>query len=446
MKGTSGPEHVTTKLERIAELARRSPKLVLTTLAHHIDEGFLHEAYRRTRKDGAAGVDDQTAQEYSADLQNNLSSLLERFKSGTYRAPPVRRVQIPKGDGRKTRPIGIPTFEDKVLQRAVTMVLEAVYEQDFLDCSYGFRPGRSAHQALQALWRELNMQGGGWVLEVDIQGFFDSLDHQQLRGFLDQRMRDGIIRRMIDKWLRAGVLEGRELRFPERGTPQGGVISPLLANVYLHEVLDTWFEVTVKPRLRGAARLIRYADDFVIVFQREDDARKVWDVLPKRFEKYGLKLHPEKTRLVAFHRPKSPEQREDGDTRPETFDLLGFTHYWGKSYRGNLVVKRKTAKDRLNRALKTTGRWCRANRHLSIGEQRRTLNRKLTGHYAYYGITGNMLALQRFHEGVQVLWRKWLHRRSQRARMTWHRFQLLLERYPLARPRVVHSVYARSEP
>jgi group II intron reverse transcriptase/maturase len=445
MKGTLGPDHVTTKLERIAELARRSPKLVLTTLAHHIDEGFLHEAYRRTRKDGAAGVDDQTAQEYSADLQNNLSSLLERFKSGTYRAPPVRRVQIPKGDGRKTRPIGIPTFEDKVLQRAVMMVLEAVYEQDFLDCSYGFRPGRSAHQALQALWRELNMQGGGWVLEVDIQGFFDSLDHQQLRGFLDQRMRDGIIRRMIDKWLRAGVLEGRELRFPERGTPQGGVISPLLANVYLHEVLDTWFEVTVKPRLRGAARLIRYADDFVIVFQRENDARKIWDVLPKRFEKYGLKLHAQKTRLVAFHRPKSADQLRRG-ARPGTFDLLGFTHYWGQSYRGNLVVKRKTASDRLNRAFKTTGRWCRAKRHLSIREQQRTLNRKLSGHYAYYGITGNMRALQRFYEGVQVLWRKWLHRRSGRARMTWQRFRLLLERYPLARPRVVHSVYARSEP
>ena len=328
----------------------------------------------------------------------------------------------------------------------VVMVLAAVYEQDFLDCSYGFRPGRSAHQALQALWKELTLQGGGWVLEVDIQGFFDSLDHQQLRALLDQRMRDGVIRRMIDKWLKAGVLEGRELQFPTQGTPQGGVVSPLLANIYLHEVLDMWFEATVKPRLRGAARLIRYADDFVIVFQREDDARKVWDVLPKRFEKHGLKLHPEKTRLVAFHRPTSPEQRNDGDARPCTFDLLGFTHYWGKSFRGNLVVKRKTAKDRLNRALKTTGRWCRANRHLSIGEQQRTLNRKLTGHYAYYGITGNMLALQRFFEGVQVLWRKWLHRRSQRARMTWQRFVLLLERYPLARPRVVHSVYARSKP
>ena len=447
MKGTLGPDHVTTKLERIVELAKKSPKLVLTTLAHHIDEGFLHEAYRRTRKDGASGVNGQTAQEYAADLQNNLSRLLESFKSGTYRAPPVLRVQIPKGDGRKTRPIGIPTFEDKVLQRAVTMVLEAVYEQDFLDCSYGFRPGRSAHQALQALWRELTLQGGGWVLEVDVQGFFDSLDHQRLRGFLDQRMRDGIIRRMIDKWLKAGVLEGREFRFPEQGTPQGGVVSPLLANVYLHEVLDTWFEETVKPRLRGAARLIRYADDFVIVFQREEDARKTWDVLPKRFEKYGLKLHPEKTRLVKFHRPEPPgQQQTGGDAQPRTFDLLGFTHYWGKSFRGNLVVKRKTAKDRLNRALKITGCWCRANRHLSIGEQQKALDRKLKGHYSYYGITGNMLALQRFFERVKVVWRKWLHRRSQRARMTWQRFHLLLERYPLARPRVVHSVYARSEP
>jgi RNA-directed DNA polymerase len=260
MKGTSSPDVVSTKLRQIAELARRSPSMVLTTLAHHIDEKFLADAHRRTRKDGATGVDRQTADEYAQQLQENLRSLLCRFKSGTYQAPPVRRVHIPKGNG-KTRPIGIPTFEDKVLQRAVTMVLEAVYEQDFLDCSFGFRPGRSAHQALQVLWETLTKMGGGWVLEVDIQGFFDSLDHGHLRSILDQRIRDGVIRRMIDKWLKAGVMERKELFRPELGTPQGGVVSPLLANVYLHEVLDKWFVTQVLPRLRGFAKLVRYADD-----------------------------------------------------------------------------------------------------------------------------------------------------------------------------------------
>ena len=292
MPGKSSPISVSTKLQRIAELARHSPSMVLTTLAHHIDEEFLREAYRRTRKDGAPGVDRQTAEEYAAELESNLRSLLDRFKSGTYRAPPVKRVHIPKGDGKKTRPIGIPTFEDKVLQRAVSMVLEAIYEQEFHDCSYGFRPGRSAHQALQALWETLTKMQGGWVLELDIQGFFDSLDHGHLRSFLDQRVRDGVLRRTIDKWLKAGVMEDGVVSFPDSGSPQGGVISPLLANVYLHEVLDDWFEKQVRPRLAGHAVLIRYADDVVIAFSSEADARRVMDVLPKRFGKYGLTPKP----------------------------------------------------------------------------------------------------------------------------------------------------------
>jgi RNA-directed DNA polymerase len=445
MPGSSSPTSVSTKLQRIAELARRSPGMVLTTLAHHIDVNFLREAYRRTRKDGAPGVDRQTAEEYAQNLEANLQALLDRFKSGTYRAPPVKRVHIPKGDGSKTRPIGIPTFEDKVLQRAAAMVLEAIYEQEFLDCSYGFRPNRSAHQALQRLWETLTKMKGGWVLEVDIKGFFDSLDHGCLRGFLDQRVRDGVLRRAIDKWLKAGVLEGGVLTHPDTGTPQGGVVSPLLANVYLHEVLDKWFETQVRPRLSGRAVLIRYADDFVIAFSCEADARRVLDVLPKRFGKYGLTLHPEKTRLMPFHRPSSLDGGKRG-ARPGTFDLLGFTHYWGRSYRGYMVVKRQTARSRLRRALTRVALWCRTNLHMSIAEQQRSLNLRLRGHYGYYGITGNYRALGRFKEEVQAIWRKWLNRRSQRARVTWDRFHEILQRYPLTPPRVVQSVYRAAKP
>jgi len=416
------------------------PTAAFTTLAHHIDVEFLTEAYRRTRKDAATGVDDQTADEYAANLEENLRSLRDRLHSGRYRAPPVLRVHLPKGDGR-TRPIGIPTFEDKVLQRAVSMVLEAVYEQEFLDCSYGFRPGRSAHDALETLWQGLMDMGGGWVVEVDIQGFFDTLDHGHLRRFLDRRVRDGVLRRAIDKWLKAGVLEHGSVTYPELGTPQGGVASPLLANVYLHEVLDVWFERDVKPRLSGRAFAIRYADDAVLVFSSEQDARRVLDVLPKRFGKYGLTLHPEKTRLVEFQRPS----RRTGGGRSETFDLLGFTHYWGKSWKGGWVVRRKTMRSRFSRAMKAIAQWCRLHRHDTIDEQHRSLKRKLQGHYAYYGITGNARSLGRFAHEVPRVWRKWLGRRSQRAKMTWERFLRLLQRYPLPPPRVVHSAYRRSK-
>ena len=285
--------------------AKNTSQAALTTLAHHIDIGWLTEAYRRTRKDGAVGVDGQSAQQYAEALEANLQSLLNRAKSGDYQAPPVKRVHIPKGDGKSTRPLGIPTFEDKVLQKAVAMVLEAVYEQDFMSCSYGFRPGRGAHGALQALWEQTMAIGGGWVLEADIEKFFDSVDHARLREVLSQRVRDGVLTRLIGKWLKAGVMEEGMVRHPEAGTPQGGVISPLLANVYLHEVLDVWWERDVRPRLRGRTALVRYADDFVMVFETEEDAHRVAEVLPKRFERYGLRLHPEKTRLVRFTRPTS---------------------------------------------------------------------------------------------------------------------------------------------
>lgn len=443
MQGTQSPSSVSTKLQRIAEVAREKPGEALTALGHHINIDFLKEAYRRTRKDGAPGVDGQTAEEYAQGLDKNLQSLLDRFKTGTYRAPPVRRVHIPKGDGTKTRPIGIPTFEDKILQRAVTMVLEAIYEQEFLDCSYGFRPGRSAHQALQALWDGLMKMHGGWVLEVDIQGFFDSLVHGHLRSFLDQRVRDGVLRRAIDKWLKAGVLEEGSITRPSDGTPQGGVISPLLANVYLHEVIDKWFEAEVKPRLKGQAFVIRYADDFVIAFSEEIDARRVMDVLAKRFAKYGLALHPEKTRLVPFRRPAIRNDPPRG-AEPASFDLLGFTHHWGRSLRGNWVLKRKTASSRFGRALHRVAEWCRRNRHQNIQLQQQRLTQMLRGHYGYFGIIGNADALRRFFYEVRCCWRRWLDRRTGRHTMQWPRFARLLERYPLPSPVVVHRLRPRA--
>ncbi|HEU5181102.1 MAG TPA: group II intron reverse transcriptase/maturase [Candidatus Polarisedimenticolia bacterium] len=439
MTGTQSPLDISTRLQRIAELARRTPT-ALTTLAHHIDVEFLREAYRRTRKDGAVGVDGETAAAYAEKLDENLRNLLDRFKSGTYKAPPVRRVHIPKGDGTKTRPIGIPTFEDKLLQRAVTMVLEAVYEQVFLGCSYGFRPARSAHDALQALRDGLMEMNGGWVLEVDIQSFFDTLDHAHLRSFLDQRVQDGVLRRTINKWLKAGVLEGEILMHPDAGTPQGGVVSPLLANVYLHEVLDRWFETEVKPRLHGRAFLIRYADDAVLAFSSEDDARRVLDVLPKRFGRYGLVLHPDKTRLVPFGRPTAGEG-PGGGSKPGSFDLLGFTHYWARSRRGYWVVKQKTASSRFGRALRRVGEWCRVHMHRKIADQHRRLVQMLRGHYGYFGITGNSRALSRFSYELRRVWRKWLDRRSRRTTMPWPRFERLLERYPLPPPVAVHSIY-----
>ena len=437
--GIPSPGNVSTKQQRIAEIARQAPKMTFTSLSHHIDINWLHEAYRRTRKDGAPGVDGQTAKDYEANLWDNLQSLLDRAKSGErYKASPVRRVYIPKGGG-SFRPLGIPTFEDKILQRAVAMVMEPIYERDFLDCSYGFRPGRSAHQALRAGRERLMAMGGGWVLEVDIRKFFDTLDHRHLRDILNRRVRDGVIRRLIGKWLKAGVMESGKQVHPEAGTPQGGVISPLLANIYLHEVLDVWFEREVKPRMKGGAFLIRYADDFIMGFKLESDARRVLDVLPKRFGKYGLTLHPEKTRLVDFRKSKGSDDSDNHG--PGSFGLLGFTLYWAKSRKGYWVVKHKTAKDRLKRALSRIKDWCKANRHRPIHEQQQALSQQLRGHYGYYGVTGNSFWIAKFSSGVIRLWHKWLGRRSQRARMEWETFNRLLKRYPLPAPVAIHSVY-----
>jgi RNA-directed DNA polymerase len=440
MGETLSSQTVSTKLERIATLAKQAPGMAFTTLAHHIDVDWLREAYRRTRKSGAAGVDGVTAEQYAGNLESNLQELLRRAKDGSYRAPPVRRVYIPKQDG-TSRALGLPTFEDKVLQRAVAMLLGAVYEQDFLNCSYGFRPGRSAHDALKALRNTLMEMRGGWVLEVDIAKFYDSLDHEQLRNVLSRRVRDGVVTRLIGKWLNAGVLEEGSITQPEAGTPQGGVISPLLANVFLHDAIDTWFEHDIKPRLRGRAELVRYADDIAMVFANEQDARRVLEVLPKRLEKYGLKLHPDKTRLVAFQRP--PADRDDDPTNSgassSSFEMLGFVHRWERSRKGNWVVMLRTAPKRLREALKRIRAWCKQNMHRAVREQWAALSQKLRGHFGYYGVEGNSRAIGLFAFKVYSVWRWYLNRRSQRARMTWERMKQLSSRYPLPPPTIQWS-------
>jgi group II intron reverse transcriptase/maturase len=431
MNETKSSPLISPGLQRVAKQAKDHPEWQFTTLAHHIDVDLLREAYRRTRKDGAVGVDGTTAADYARDLEANLRSLLDRAKSGRYRAPAVRRTYIPKADGRQ-RPLGIPTFEDKVLQRAVVMVLEALYEQDFLDCSYGFRPGRSAHDAVSALRESVIEVGGGYVIEADIRDCFGALPHDKLREILSQRMRDGVLTRLIGKWLNAGVLEDGSVSRASTGTPQGGVISPLLANVFLHEVLDTWFERDAKPRLHGRARLVRYADDFVIVCEHRDDAERVYEVLPKRFAKYGLTLHPEKTKLLDFRRPG-----ERNDT--QSFDFLGFTHLWTRSMRGYWVVKHFTAASRLRRGLRAVSEWCRVNRHRPIAEQHAVLSRKVLGHCGYYGITGNSRRLALFRWHVERIWHKWLLRRSNAARRPWAWWTTFCRRWPLPPARAVHS-------
>jgi group II intron reverse transcriptase/maturase len=379
-------------------------------------------------------VDGVDGEAYAVTLGKNLSELSERARSGTYQAPPVKRGYVPKPGNRERRPIGMPAFEDKVLQRGAAMVLEPIFEQDFLDCSYGFRPGRSPHQALEALWQTVQGMKGCWILEVDIRKFFDTLSHQHLRAILDRRIRDGVIRRLLDKWLKAGVWEKGQIRYPEQGTPQGGCISPMLSNIYLHTVLDEWFESEVKPRLKGRAFLIRFADDFVMGFELESDARRVWSVLPKRFGKYGLALHPDKTRLLDFRSPARTK-------KPGTFQFLGFTHYWGESRQGRSVIKRKTAKDRLARTLMRMEQWCKKYRHLPMMMQYRALNQKLRGHYGYFGITGNFRCLNQVLERTRRIWFRWLRRRTRGGRgMTWERFGALTESiFRLALPRVVHS-------
>ena len=418
-----------------AQKHRREP---LTALNHHMDLNWMCEAYRRVRKDAAPGIDGQTVAGYGENLTDNLRDLTTRAKSGSYQAPPVKRGYVPKNE-KEDRPIGLPTVEDKILQRAVSMILEPIYEQDFLPFSFGFRPGRSPHQALDYLRVQCFEQKVQWILEVDLRKFFDTVVHRQMLELLGRRVQDGVITRLVGKWLKAGVWEKGQVSYPEHGTPQGGVISPLLSNIYLHEVLDKWFVESVQPACGGRSFMVRFADDFVMGFERLEDARKVQRVLAKRCARFGLEINAEKTRLVRFGRPPR-DGGADGGGRPETFDFLGFTHYWGKSRHGNHVVQKKTAKSRFRRALASIKEWGWEHRHLNLLEQWRKLNEKLRGHDAYYGVTGNYSMLSELRRQVAKLWRKWLGRRNRGKPMNWERFKGLLRTFPLAPARVVHSV------
>ena len=406
---------------------------MFTSLHHLIDGDWMLEAYRRTRKDGATGIDGVTAADYEKALEANLDDLLSRIKSGRYVAPPVRRHYIPKADG-KTRPLGIPTFEDKVAQRAILMLLEPIYEADFVPFSFGFRPERSAHDALHAVRTGVMEQRHRWVIDADLKSYFDSISHTHLRSFLDLRIKDGVARRMIDKWLKAGVLEGGTVHRPVAGTPQGGVISPMLSNIFLHHVLDEWFEHVARPRLRGRCQLVRYADDFVIAFEDRHDGERVLDVLGKRLGRYGLTLHATKTRYVDF-RPNRPKGR-DGTAMATTFDFLGFTHVWGRSRRGRNLVRQITAKSRFARALKSVHEWCKSHRHWPMSAQHAYLCRVIRGHCAYYGLTGNSKRLSWFRRQVGRIWRTWLSRRDRLRRLNWDRMNEVLRRHPLPPARI----------
>jgi len=428
---------MSTKLDRLAELAKEERKRRFFSIAHLITPEALYAAFRGLRKDASAGVDGVTYEQYEKDAERNIRQLYERLKEGKYQAQALRRVYIPKENG-KQRPISIPALEDKILQKAMVEVLNAIYEQDFLNCSYGFRPGRGQHQALDEVGRVFCTQPTSWILEIDITAYFDSIVREQLMEMIGKRVSDGSVLQLIRKWIKVGVIEEGQLLVSETGTGQGQTISPLLANIYLHYVLDEWFEEVVKPRLRGVAHEIRFADDGLLCFQYREDAEKVLNVLPKRFAKYGLTLHPEKTRLVEFGRYAEEHAKRQGK-KPGTFDFLGFTYICARSRRGKFTVHVRTMRKRLRRGLKAIAEWCQKHRHEPVDEQQKILNSKLRGHYQYYGRPTNYRSLMQFYRIVRSLWRKWLNRRTRGRWLTCERYTELLRQHPLLQPRIRHS-------
>ena len=416
---------------QIAERARKYRGEALYNFHHFIDAPLLQECYEKLNKKSAWGIDGKTWQQYGLEFPERCDSLLDEFKSGRYRAPAIRRVYIPK-DKHGQRPLGIATIEDKVLQASVRKVMEPIFEEEFKPFSFGFRPGCSQHQAIDYMSEQVSFQGMHYIIDADIKDYFGSINHGILREFLDKRVKDGVIRKMIDKWLKAGVMEGGNISYPEEGTQQGSVISPLLSNIYLHYVLDEWFSEEIQPLLKGKSFMVRYADDSVLGFSDKSDAEKVMEVLPKRFAKYGLTLHPEKTKLIDLNSQRGGSDR--------SFDFLGFTHFLGRSRKGLKVLKRKTSSKRLTRAIVNISKFIKLNRHLKLRELIAAINIKLRGHYSYYGITFNYYSLSRFRfEVVRSLY-KWLNRRGGKRKWNWDNVTFLVEQwYPLVKPLIYHS-------
>lgn len=424
-----------TSLQGIAKRAKAQRKHRFQDLYRMLNEEFLLESWRDIRKDAAYGVDQVSAEEYEQNLGENIRNLVERLKRGRYRAKLVRRKYIPKGEG-KMRPLGIPATEDKLLQVAVKRILEAIYEQDFLRCSYGYRPGVGALDAVDKLTVKLQFGRYNFVVEADIKSYFDNVDHEWMKRMLKERIDDGPFLKLIGKWLKAGILEpDGEVIHPVTGTPQGGIVSPMLANVYLHYVLDLWFQKVVKKYCRGEACLFRYADDFVCGFQYRRDAERFYKAMGKRLEKFGLEMSPEKTRIIEFGRDRQP-----GKT---SFEFLGFEFRWGTDRSGKPHLKRRTSRKKLRRSLKNFTEWCKANRHQRLDWLFRNLNAKLRGYYNYYGVIGNSASLWEFFKQALRILFKWLNRCSQLQSYTWSGFQEMINYFQIERPRVVERPKTR---
>jgi len=434
---TQGREGVSQGLQGVREAARRDKKQRFTALLHHVTVDLLRDSYFTLKRKAAPGVDGVTWQQYGEELEERLPDLHDRIHRGAYRAQPSRRTYIPKADGRQ-RPLGIAALEDKIVQQAVVTVLNEIYEEDFLGFSYGFRPGRSQHDALDALTVGLRRKKVNWVLDLDVRGFFDNVSHEWLVKFIEHRIADRRILRLIQKWLKAGVSEEGEWKETKVGTPQGAVVSPLLANVYLHYVFDLWVKQWRRKLAHGDMIVGRYADDAVLGFEHRKDAEAFLEQLRERMRKFGLELHPEKTRLIEFGRFAEDNRKRRGEGKPETFDFLGFTHSCGKTQKGKwFKVRRQTVKKRLRSKLQEVRQELRKRWHERIAETGDWLRTVVQGYFNYHAVPGNFVALQTFRREVARAWLAALRRRSQRHRLPWERFRSIIERY-LPLPRILH--------
>jgi group II intron reverse transcriptase/maturase len=428
-----------TGLTRISEKARMKADEQFTALMHHLSSSLLEDCHRELGGSKSPGVDGITKAIYEEDLSGNIQRLIERLKRKSYRPLPVKRVYIPKAGSAEGRPIGIPAYEDKLVQMALVRVLNAIYEVDFLECSYGFRPGRGAHDALKALDHIIMTKRGKFIVDADIKGFFDHVDHEWLMKFINHRIADPAMHRLIRRFLKSGYMETGTLFETETGTPQGGVISPLLANIYLHYALDLWFEKVIKKRTRGKAHMIRYADDIVFCFEFEQDANDFYRALIERLKKFNLTIAEEKTRIIRFG--VAAQKEIDRNDKPDTFDFLGFTHYWGKTMKGKFCIKRRTSKKKYRASLLRVKEWLKRNRNRPAKELMKELKQKITGHLMYYGVNNNQDKTGRFIEDVKEMLFKWLNRRSQRKSFNWDKFHLFLKRFPLPRALVYVNLY-----